>query len=191
MKKRAGGFTIVELLIVIVIIAILAAITIVSFNTVQARARNASRQAIADQITTALKLYRIDKGYYPSWSQDNSWVTGSRGCGVANGYSFSDATDNTWMKSLVDGGYISKVPTPPNNGCDSYMRYLATGDPTSYGCPAGTPQWAVLIVEGVEGGASAPANASDPGTYEEWKPCPGAGVGFGYGPTAWVYALQE
>lgn len=47
MAKRASvtGFTIVELLIVIVVIGILAAITIVAFNGVQNRARNTSVQS--------------------------------------------------------------------------------------------------------------------------------------------------
>lgn len=40
MKKSIRGFTIVELLIVIVIIAILATVTIVSYNGIQARAKN-------------------------------------------------------------------------------------------------------------------------------------------------------
>ena len=39
MKSPRSGFTIVELLIVIVVIAILAAITIVAFNGIQERAR--------------------------------------------------------------------------------------------------------------------------------------------------------
>ena len=41
--KRRTGFTIVELLIVIVIIAILAAITIVAYNGLQQRARDSQR----------------------------------------------------------------------------------------------------------------------------------------------------
>ena len=39
MKKTKSGFTIVELLIVIVVIGILAAITIVAYNGIQSRAR--------------------------------------------------------------------------------------------------------------------------------------------------------
>lgn len=42
-RGRAKGFTIVELLIVIVIIAVLAAITIVAFSGMQARARDSRR----------------------------------------------------------------------------------------------------------------------------------------------------
>jgi prepilin-type N-terminal cleavage/methylation domain-containing protein len=41
-NKQQSGFTIVELLIVIVVIAILAAITVVAYNGIQDRARNSS-----------------------------------------------------------------------------------------------------------------------------------------------------
>jgi len=49
-SKKNQAFTIVELLIVIVVIGILAAITIVAFNGVQERARMAAAQAFATQL---------------------------------------------------------------------------------------------------------------------------------------------
>jgi prepilin-type N-terminal cleavage/methylation domain-containing protein len=64
-KQRNAGFTIVELLIVIVVIGILAAITIVAYNGVQARARNVDRQADVNAIVKALALYYVDNGNYP------------------------------------------------------------------------------------------------------------------------------
>lgn len=48
-KQKQNGFTIVELLIVIVVIGILAAITIVAFNGVQRRAHNTAVQADLSQ----------------------------------------------------------------------------------------------------------------------------------------------
>lgn len=56
------GFTIVELLIVIVIIAILAAITIVAFNGIQQRARNNARMSGASAIARALEAFVIQTG---------------------------------------------------------------------------------------------------------------------------------
>ena len=50
MKTSKQGFTIVELLIVIVVIAILAAITIVAYNGIQNRAKASSAQELAAQI---------------------------------------------------------------------------------------------------------------------------------------------
>ena len=58
MKQTRSGFTIVELLIVIVVIAILAAISIVAYNGIQARGRDSIRVNEARNITKALQAYR-------------------------------------------------------------------------------------------------------------------------------------
>lgn len=64
--KKQSGFTIVELLIVIVVIAILAAITIVAYNGIQARAQESSVQSDLRQNHVQLRLYRADNGgVYP------------------------------------------------------------------------------------------------------------------------------
>lgn len=59
------GFTIVELLIVIVIIGILAAITLVTYNGAQVRARDSARIAKVTSIAKAIQLYYVDNGRYP------------------------------------------------------------------------------------------------------------------------------
>jgi len=63
--KKNKGFTIVELLIVIVVIGILAAITIVAFNGVQQRGQNANRASDIASIVKAAELYNIDNSSYP------------------------------------------------------------------------------------------------------------------------------
>lgn len=60
------GFTIVELLIVIVIIGVLAGITVVAFNGIQERARNARYASAIDSYTKALTAYKGEFGEYPS-----------------------------------------------------------------------------------------------------------------------------
>lgn len=65
MTKTKSGFTIVELLIVIVVIAILAAISIVAYNGIQNRATNNSRASTVAQYVKALKLYASENGSYP------------------------------------------------------------------------------------------------------------------------------
>src|SRR5665647_641902 len=59
------GFTIVELLIVIVVIGILAAITIVAYNGIQTRARDVKRTDDAAKIMGALEAYKVINGKYP------------------------------------------------------------------------------------------------------------------------------
>lgn len=64
-KNRHLGFTIVELLIVIVVIAILASITVVAYNGIQGRARDNGRIAKIQGIAKAIELYKVDNGRYP------------------------------------------------------------------------------------------------------------------------------
>lgn len=60
------AFTIVELLIVIVVIAILAAITVVAFNGAQNRAVQATLQADIDKARKKIMLYHAEYGNYPT-----------------------------------------------------------------------------------------------------------------------------
>lgn len=64
-KRRLQGFTIVELLIVIVVIAVLAAITIVAFNGIQTRAENTKTTEAVRQYATALRSYQSTNGEFP------------------------------------------------------------------------------------------------------------------------------
>jgi len=64
---RERGFTIVELLIVIVVIAILAAITIVAYNGIQDRAKSSSAQTAAAQAVKKIEVYKVQNSdIYPS-----------------------------------------------------------------------------------------------------------------------------
>ena len=70
-KQKQTGFTIVELLIVIVVIAILAAITIVAYNGIQDRAKNAAAQSAASQAAKKLQAYAVlNNDQYPATLAD-------------------------------------------------------------------------------------------------------------------------
>lgn len=60
------GFTIVELLIVVVVIAILAAITIVSYNGITARANDTSVQADLANMAKTVMVASTDTGVFPT-----------------------------------------------------------------------------------------------------------------------------
>ena len=60
------GFTIVELLIVIVVIAILAAISIVAYTGIQQRARESAGQQAASQVANKANAYHAVEGSYPA-----------------------------------------------------------------------------------------------------------------------------
>lgn len=65
-QKNQSGFTIVELLVVIVVIGILAAITIVSYTGISQKANIASLTSDLDNGSRLLGLYRVDYGTYPT-----------------------------------------------------------------------------------------------------------------------------
>lgn len=72
-SNRSDGFTIVELLIVIVVIGILAAITIVAFNGVQDRAKWSSLQSDLSSINKAVLVYYAENGSYPATATYPGW----------------------------------------------------------------------------------------------------------------------
>src|SRR6202046_2665608 len=72
LKKRNQGFTIVELLIVIVVIGILALLVITTYSGIQAKARNAKRQTDIQSLQTQLEAFFSQNGYYPSLTDMNS-----------------------------------------------------------------------------------------------------------------------
>lgn len=64
--KKQQGFTIVELLIVIVVIGILATLVIVTFTGIQRRARDTQRQTDINAIQSHVEAFYADHGYYPT-----------------------------------------------------------------------------------------------------------------------------
>ena len=65
MQIKQKGFTIVELLIVIVVIGILAAIVIVAFNGIQTRAKETSIKSDISNFEKKIKLWHAENGRYP------------------------------------------------------------------------------------------------------------------------------
>lgn len=112
------GFTIVELLIVIVVIAVLAAITIVAYNGVQTRARDNIRSDAISSIKRALEVYKVDNGRYPS-------ATANPGNG---GWEMSTDVSDSFMEYLANAGFSSGTPIDPINNSTYrfwYYRYSA------------------------------------------------------------------
>lgn len=120
-KHQRTGFTIVELLIVIVVIAILAAITIVAYNGIQQRASNSQRIAAARTWVQALKSYATTNQKYPHvagvYCIGESNITdfdanADADCGVSNNvkhdYTGYTTTFNTNLKTLM-----AKLPEFP------------------------------------------------------------------------------
>lgn len=70
-KTKQSGFTIVELLIVIVVIGILAGLVITTFNGIQQKARDTERETDVKALHAQIEAFWAQKGYYPSLTDMN------------------------------------------------------------------------------------------------------------------------
>lgn len=112
------GFTIVELLIVIVVIGILAAITLVAYNGIQERARTASVSLALNQASKKLALYQVENGSYPA-------ALSSVGISDSSSASYQYTVNNsaspaTYCVTATNGSVSYKITattTPQNGGC--------------------------------------------------------------------------
>ncbi len=76
MHNRQFSFTLIELLIVVAIIGILAAIAVPNFLNAQVRAKVAATESNMKAIGTAIEMYMIDEGSYPNtyWPDSTTFI---------------------------------------------------------------------------------------------------------------------
>ena len=120
-QSKAKGFTIVELLIVIVIIGILAAISIVAYNGVTQKARDDERVSDARNIVNAAASYNAEYGAWPTAGQ-------VRGADDVTGQ--SSGTKFTTVK--LTGNASSRITgtAPSASAKDNYQyEVCSTGSP--------------------------------------------------------------
>ena len=113
-KAHTAGFTVVELMIVIVVIAILAIIVLVAYNGVQTNTNNSRTLTGIQQYYTSIKLYHAKNGKYPTVPNEGSAQvtmtclgTGYPGgtCGTITGTTVSEST--SFMTTLRQGSGTS------------------------------------------------------------------------------------
>jgi prepilin-type N-terminal cleavage/methylation domain-containing protein len=159
LMKSRRGFTIVELLIVIVVIAILAAITIVAYNGIQTRAENTKTTQAVAQYVKAIHAYAISNDTYPievsypclGTAATCGKVSGATNC-LGSGLAANQSSFDTKIKSILSalpepstqviscngnfaqGAYFVKNDT--GLGKTAQLMYFLRGNQTCDGIPA-------------------------------------------------------
>ena len=150
---KQKGFTIVELLIVIVVIGILAAITIVAYNGIQIRAENTKTIQGVGQYVKALHSYTALNGNYPieaafpclgPMGTSCARISGANMCTASggDGGAAAQTTFDAKMKDVISGGMpiLSKQNVScagnlyaggyyrPSTGTTAVIVYFLRGD---------------------------------------------------------------
>ncbi|MDX1488317.1 MAG: type II secretion system major pseudopilin GspG [Acidiferrobacterales bacterium] len=98
--RRSAGFTLIEILVVVVILGILAALVVPRIMERPDEARIVATKSDIRGITSALKLYRLDNGVYPSTEQGLLALVRKPDTGVI-------------PRNWKEGGYLDRVPKDP------------------------------------------------------------------------------
>ncbi len=148
------GYTMVEIIIVIVIIAILASLTLVAYNGAQDRARDAARLEDASTITKALRLYATRNGNFPN-EQSASWE-----------YSYD--YPNSFIAALTTSGTVNLVPVDKvNTITGGYYRYFLY-DAGTNACPVARGNYYVFEIM-KPGGGKSPQSPGFSCTGRDWS----------------------
>jgi general secretion pathway protein G len=136
--SRKGGFTLVEILIVVIILGILAAIVIPQFTSASQDARKNSLVSQLQTLRSQLELYKLQHldqlpstliGATPAWTQFTSKTNASGTTGTTTAFPF--------------GPYLQADPTNPLNG-SSTVKVIAA-DPVMPGAASGSTADGFLI----------------------------------------------
>ena len=163
--SRHDGFTIVELLIVIVVIGILAAITIIAYNGVQQRARDTQRIEAISKIRKGLELYRAVNNTYPN--AINSGTTHTTGIYPGGGWEVSQIAPTTWLDRLAP--FMNSVPIDPvNNDSEHYFYYYFYANNPGI-CGAAAPNCYVLGISKLDNTNALQIPGVDIGGADAWR----------------------
>ena len=139
-KKMNKGFTLVELLIVVLVISVLSGVTLGVLNSkgVKAKSRDAQREADLRKIQTALELFFVDNRQYPTTS--GSWIkiTGT----------------DTQLSDPLEPDYMNVVPVDPVNDGDADVCNGPTQYSYNYHSPVGGGTYFLATVMEVESSIS-------------------------------------
>ncbi len=119
MKRGSNGFTLVEILIVVIILGILAAIVIPQFSSASSDARNSSVEATLQTLRSQIGLFQTQHNDTPPASAGSLWA-------VLGGMTTSGDTVATDTAGTL-GPYVQSPPVNPLNGSSSVGSAAGAG----------------------------------------------------------------
>ena len=114
-SHKAEGFTLIEILVVVVILGILAALVVPRIMQRPDEARVVAAKSDIRAIVSALKLYRLDNGVYPATEQGLAALVVKPDTGVI---------PRNWKQ----GGYLDRVPKDPWGAEYQYLNPGVNGE---------------------------------------------------------------
>jgi type II secretion system protein G len=119
MRLSSRGFTLIELMVVVVIMSILAAIVYSNLGAASPQARNAERQADLRNLQIAIEQYKQKNGRYPAMAY-------SSGDGIS-----SEADGAVYITGLAPQ-FITVLPKDTRRGSNQGYAYTTNSEGTSY-----------------------------------------------------------
>ena len=113
-----AGFTLIELMVVIVILGILAGLIVPRIMGRPEEAKQLKAKMQIQSLETALKLYKLDNGFYPDTEQGLAALTAPPSSGKI---------PNSWRK----GGYLEKGKVPMDPWGNAFV-YISPGTHSDY-----------------------------------------------------------
>ena len=116
-KRTSRGFTIVELLVVIVVIAVLAAITVVAYNGIRDRTNDTVMRDAAVKVEKATRLWYIENGQQPRGGWSSTSAVSGTNCADGTGGWFGSTTYPCTMEDILratnylPSGFSGSLPT--------------------------------------------------------------------------------
>ena len=109
-RRRTAGFTLIEMLVVVVVMAILAAIVLPKFQDQSRRSKESALKSNLSQLRASIATFQADTGYYPKALSD---LAANTAAGVSGSYDAS-GTAQTMTATDWHGPYVTgTVPVDP------------------------------------------------------------------------------